>query len=197
MTLETWQIRVLQNELEDYQAWIDNVNNCGIFPSEKDGSGRLTIDEVIQNKINKCFERMIKDYSFESGLTQEEKVNLIIAQENYKNRFELEIEEANNFLQKNKENTIFQLNKLIELGESNSTDEEINSCTNLQDLNDIHIRITTHIFRLKVIELLNKVNLNSQEAPTEQEIRNCQNCSEIQIKKDLIIQLKKDELQLQ
>jgi hypothetical protein len=85
MILENWQIKILENDLLDYQAWINHVETCGKFPNP---------DLITQNKINKCLERMINQNSqldF-TGLTDEEIVNLIILQQNYKNREERENE---------------------------------------------------------------------------------------------------------
>lgn len=86
MALETWQIKILQHDLLDYEEWINHVTNYPKFANN--------YNEIIQNKINACLERMINEYSHLNftSLTDEQKVNLISSQQNYKNRTERESE---------------------------------------------------------------------------------------------------------
>lgn len=85
MILENWQIKNLENTLLDYQAWINHVETYEKFPNT---------DLIIQNKLNKCLEKMINENSHLdfTGLTDEEIVNLITSQQDYKNRGERENE---------------------------------------------------------------------------------------------------------
>lgn len=83
MILDNWQIKVLQHYLLDYKGWIKNVETCELFSKP---------DEIIQNKINVCFDRILKEYSQLDfvDLKDDEKINLIINLTNYKNRVEKE-----------------------------------------------------------------------------------------------------------
>ena len=78
--METWKIKILEDSLIDYQSWIEHVSSYPKF------SGKVS--EVIAEKIKRCLNRMKERYSnldF-TNLTDEEIVNLIISQEDYKDR---------------------------------------------------------------------------------------------------------------
>jgi hypothetical protein len=85
MILENWQIKVLQHQLLDYEEWINHVENYPKFANN--------YNEIIQNKIDACFEIMKLGNPLDfTGLTDEQIVNLITSQQDYKNRTERENE---------------------------------------------------------------------------------------------------------
>jgi hypothetical protein len=211
--LEDWQIKILDHWLaEGYDFWADKAMLQEIdeeklrkeLPEEKKDNVYTNRELVLQWKSYKRLEASIKEYNLTNekmneNLSENEKVDLIIASygADYKNAKQREIEYQEKFLAKNKIQIIERNNDLLVYNELIATDEEINNCATLQELNIIHIRVETCRFKMEVIDLLNKYNLQSAEAPTEADIRNCQTCEEIQIKKDLIIYLKKQELSQQ
>jgi len=50
MALEQWQIKALENDLIDYNAWASHAVASGIFPSA---------EAALESKANKCAKRMV------------------------------------------------------------------------------------------------------------------------------------------
>lgn len=80
MILENWQIKALEDHILDYQDWINHVETCGIFAKP---------EKIINDQIYFCFNKMVTEYgNIDESLTNDEKVNIIVSQEGYKNRYE-------------------------------------------------------------------------------------------------------------
>lgn len=108
--LENWQKKVLDWGLKDYEAWGDNAVAKKVYPDfEKAffGFNKIIIKKIrnkkneivgiqevpifFKGKFEKVLGRMLKQYEnengeFEDGLTDDQKVNIITSQLNYKNR---------------------------------------------------------------------------------------------------------------
>lgn len=84
--LENYEIKVLEHDLLDYNAWATHVVSEGIF---KD------IETALHYKAKRCADRMIMVYESRYGDlagTIEDKVNICSSHKDYKNRAEREAE---------------------------------------------------------------------------------------------------------
>lgn len=80
--LKDYEIKALEHNLLDYNAWAIHAVNEGIYPDT---------ETALHAKAARCAERMIKEHEsknskFSSGLTLEEKIDTCHGDVKYKNR---------------------------------------------------------------------------------------------------------------